>query len=223
MSRIIVALDGMKTEEMFNLANELRDKVWGFKVNDAILEGGVKNLEWLKDYGNIFLDPKLHDIPNTVKNQVRRMVDVGADLITCHTSGGLEMLQAAVEIGGDRILGVTVLTSLSDSDMYKVYGGDGGGDLFRLDLVAKLASIAQQAACWGIVCAPTDLAYIPSEVRTVTPGFRPKGLLANDDQKHVGGADDAKKATLIVIGRPITQAENPSQAAGEINAQLEVA
>lgn len=216
MSRIIVALDGMTTEQMFELAVRLKGKVWGFKVNDAILENGVKSLEWLKDYGNLFLDPKLYDIPNTVKNQVRRMIDVGADLITCHISGGLEMLEAAVETGGDRILGVTVLTSMSHHDTNIIYKDS------RAMLVAKMSILAKQTGCWGVVCAPTDLEYVANSLPTVTPGFRPAGLLANDDQKNVGGATEVQNSTLVVIGRPITQAFDPIIAVDEINAQLGV-
>jgi orotidine-5'-phosphate decarboxylase len=215
VSRVIVALDGMGPGPMFELARRLAGRVWGFKVNDGLLEGGAPGVSWLRDYGKLFLDPKLHDIPNTVRNQVRRLVDAGADLITCHASGGLEMLRAAVEAGGDRILGVTALTSLSGPDLDEVYG------LGRAEVVFNLAGIARRAGCWGIVCAPTDLGVIGDGLRTVTPGYRPRGLLPDDDQKNVGGAAAVRGATLVVVGRPITGAADPVAATEEINAQLE--
>ena len=214
MSRIIVALDGMDQHAMWNLASKLNGLVWGFKANDAILESGVKDLEWLTSFGKLFLDPKLLDIPNTVKNQVRRMVNSGADLITVHASGGQEMMTAAVQEGGNRILGVTVLTSMSDTEVGFVYS-----DL-RSNVVGRLAHSAHKAGCWGVVCAPGDLAWVPQGCNTVVPGFRPHGLVKGDDQKNIGGGDDVKLATLVVVGRPITQAEDPVKAAVSINELL---
>jgi orotidine-5'-phosphate decarboxylase len=213
-SRIVVALDGMDGAEMFALVTRLRGRVWGWKVNDGLLDGGAASLEWLKGYGGLFLDPKLHDIPNTVHNQVRRLVVAGADLITCHASGGLEMLRAAVDAGGERILGVTALTSLGDDDLDRIYG------VSRVGIVSNLAGIALDAGCWGVVCAAGDLVRVPAGLRTVVPGYRPQGLLPGDDQKVTGGSREVRGATLVVVGRPITRAADPVQVVDQINADL---
>src|SRR3954468_7479737 len=113
MNEIIVALDNMEQQAALELARSLSGKVWGFKVNDLLLEYGCSIVNSLKRHGNVFADPKLHDTPNTVRNSVKRLAFAGADLITCHIAGGVKMLQAAVdEAGKAKIIGVTMLTSL---------------------------------------------------------------------------------------------------------------
>jgi len=218
-SRIVVALDGMTRQQMLHLAEALLGRVWGFKVNDGLFDHGAAALSWLKEYGNLFLDAKLHDIPNTVRHQAKRLVDAGADLITCHASGGGEMLRAAVEAAPGRVLAITVLTSMSTDDLNLVYGGY--EELRRQDVVRNLLEVARSADIWGVVCSPQDLDVLPHGVRAVTPGYRPRGQLdPRDDQKAIGGAREAARAALVVVGRPITQAADPVQAADAINAEL---
>lgn len=227
MSKIIVALDGLTIKGMMELVTALSGKVWGFKVNDMLVDQGCRIIQELKPHGKVFADVKLFDIPNTVANSVSRLVKAKADLITVHASGGSEMLKAAVENGKDRdgngvILAVTVLTSMSDEEMNLIYGGRYALErLNRTDIVGDLASIAQKAGVWGVVCAPGDIAHIPAGVRTVVPGFRPDGKVELDDQKNTGGFTDVEGANLIVVGRPITYANDPVAVAEAYNAVLE--
>src|SRR5689334_17776634 len=115
--KIIVALDGMTRSEALELATALKGSVWGFKVNDLLIQCGLEIVRELKKFGGVFADPKLSDIPNTVGNSVRVLAAAGADLITVHASASAASLKAAVaEAGPSRILAITVLTSMSDED-----------------------------------------------------------------------------------------------------------
>jgi orotidine-5'-phosphate decarboxylase len=224
MSRIVVALDNMTAPQMLDLAKQLSGKVWGFKVNDALLEFGTSIIAQLKPFGKVFADPKLHDIPNTVANGVDRLVLAGADLITVHASGGVDMMWKAMEAGGPRILAVTILTSMTSQDIEAVYGVRDAAfhdDSVRHNMVARFAEMAMGANCWGVVCAAGDLPHVPAHIKTVVPGFRPKGLVAGDDQKNIGGFKEVKNATLVVVGRPITMAHDPVAVVDEFNKNLE--
>lgn len=217
MSRIVVALDNLSHDMSMQIARQVSGHVWGFKVNDLLMKFGVSIIGELARFGKVFADPKLFDIPNTVGNTVKVLTQAGADLITCHAAGGLEMLQKAVEVGGDRILAVTVLTSMSNEEILAIYGNEMG----RGDLVHGFSRIAQKAKCWGVVCAADDIALIPAGVRTVVPGFRPNGLVEGDDQKNVGGFKEAGSANLIVVGRPVTGSRSPLDVVKSYNKELE--
>ena len=110
--RVIVALDGMSESDAMALAERLSGSVWGFKVNDLLLHCGVPIVEKLKAYGGVFADPKLHDIPNTVKNGVSRLVSAGADILTIHASGGTAMIQAAMAARGSASGSASALTGI---------------------------------------------------------------------------------------------------------------
>lgn len=229
MNKIIVALDGMGIEASLKLARKLQGKVWGFKVNDILINTGKLIVETLKSYGNVFADPKFYDIPNTVANGVTRLAEAGADLITVHASGGISMMKAAVTAAKEvnsttKILAVTILTSYSNIEAQQVYGQQEGNytdEQARTNLVMKLAELAKQADIRGIVCSPKE----GEAVRSIFPGlivlpaFRPPGTALND-QIHTGGYAEAKIADYIVVGRPITQALDPVTATDEINAGL---
>jgi len=202
MSKVIVALDGMTLEDSLKLAEKLSGHVWGYKVNDLLLWEGCRVVTKLHAWGNVMCDPKLYDIPNTVSNAVKRMVDAGAGMITVHASAGTEVLQAAHKAaqGHAKILAITVLTS-DKMD-------------FRDHEVRKRAYIAQHAGVDGIVCAAPDLEKLKDvTLLKVVPGIRPPtAVVKGDDQVHTassipGGAD------FVVVGRPITQAENPLEVA----------
>jgi orotidine-5'-phosphate decarboxylase len=199
MSKVIVALDGMRYTEMIRLADLLKDRVWGFKVNDALLDHGARIIRDLKTVGaaHVMADPKLFDIPNTVENGVRVLVENGADFITVHTIAGKEVLQAAKKAAGDKckILGVTVLTS--DKMENRDYE------------VRKRAYIAQSAEIDGLVCAAGDLEKIKDIILfKVVPGIRPTGNVQGEDQVHVSSMIPPL-ADFVVVGRPISQASDP--------------
>jgi len=222
-SKVIVALDQISKKDALNLATALKGHVWGFKVNDLLIAEGTAIIENLKAFGNVFADSKLHDIPNTVANSVKRLSDSGADLITVHASGGIKMLEAAAtNSSSSKILAVTALTSLSETDTKTVYGKQPS------DLVIAFAKLAHSAGVPGIVCSPLELELLNSnaelkQLLKVTPGIRPSSYDKADDQTRVAtplGAINAG-ADLLVIGRPITQfKDSPQQAIDLLNSEL---
>lgn len=221
-SRVIVPLDGISEAEALELAQRLEGHVWGFKVNDLLMQSGLRIITALKAHGHVFADPKLHDIPNTVANGVRRLADVGADLITIHASGGSAMVAAARAASADaKILAVTVLTSMTDADAQAVYTDSAA------DAVTRLASLAVEAGAHGVVSSPLELPQLAADPTTaaalkVTPGVRPSGYGVADDQRRTRTPAEAVEAgaDLLVIGRPITGAADPVQAAVDINQSL---
>ena len=222
-SPVIVALDGMNQERALQLAEELRGEVWGFKVNDLLLDCGVEIIRRLSKFGHVFADPKLNDIPNTVSNSVRKLVAAGADLITVHGSAGEVALKKAKEAAGDsKILAITVLTSFAPSAAEYVFGKNVDA------AVTHFAGIAAQSGVDGVVCSPKELTLLSKEpalraLLKVTPGVRPAWYeSAGDDQSRTLTPREAMQAGagLLVIGRPITGAENPLEAARRVNQEL---
>ena len=221
-SKIIIPLDGKTEAESLALAEKLSGHVWGFKANDLLLECGLEIITKLKAYGNVFADPKLHDIPNTVANGIKRLSEAGADLITIHASGGSKMIQAAREAAGNsKVLAVTLLTSLGEEDSSRVY--DKNPD----DCVLSLATLAAESGAHGIVCSPKEVGMINSNEGTksllkVIPGIRPSWYGKADDQvrKKTPAEAVADGADLLVIGRPITGHEDPVEAAKLVNEEL---
>jgi orotidine-5'-phosphate decarboxylase len=198
--------------------------------------GGVKlGLEFFAAHGsdgvrqaasgqaNIFLDLKLHDIPNTVAGAVRAALALDPLLLTLHAAGGAAMLRAAVEARGSRrtkLLAVTVLTSLDDVDLTAT--GQMGPAAAQ---VRRLALLAQSAGVDGVVCSPQEVAMLRAacgqDFLLVVPGIRPAGA-AIGDQKRVQTPRAAIEAgaDYLVIGRPITEAADPAAAARAIFAEL---
>ncbi len=197
--QIIVALDGMSQIEAIRIAKILKDKVWGFKVNDLIYED-VLIIRKLKKYGKVFADVKLHDIPNTVANSINRLSKLNVDIITVHASGGIEMLKAAnLNKGKSKIIAVTVLTS---------------SELKYKNEVVDLVNQSIKAKVDGIVCSGYELESIKrlqgaKKLIRVVPGIR-STQDENNDQKRTMSAQEALGlgATYLVIGRPITHSKN---------------
>ncbi len=216
--RIAVALDVPTLEQAEALARRLAGEVGWFKVGlELFAAEGPAAVTAIREHGPMFLDVKLHDIPTTVGRAAERIAALGVGLLTVHAAGGATMLRAAVEGLGDggEVLGVTVLTSMSDDDLASVQTPSAASQ------VPHLARLAVDAGVPGLVCAPSDLMAVRSTVgsatRLVTPGVRPAG--AGDDD-HARAATPAAAladgADLLVIGRPITQAEDPVASAKAI-------
>jgi orotidine-5'-phosphate decarboxylase len=182
-----------------------------------------------KQGGRIFLDLKYHDIPNTVAKAVEAACGLGVDFLTIHATGGSAMMKAAAEAVGTakakglqvpKIIGVTLLTSISAD----VLRDELAVHLPPAPFAARLARLAAASGLDGIVCSPADLVEvtknIPSSFEIITPGIRPAGT-GLDDQARVATPQEAIKngATVLVIGRPITAASDPAQAAADICAQ----
>jgi len=177
----------------------------------------------------IFLDLKFHDIPNTVAKAVEAACGLGVDYMTIHTQGGVEMMKAAVEVASKalhrpKILGVTLLTSIDQS----MLNNDLSVQMKTAEYVLHLAKKAVEAGLDGLVCSAADLEMVapsvPSGLEIVTPGIRPAGADVND-QKRVATPSWAIKngATLLVIGRPITGADDPARAAADIVNEIKAA
>lgn len=207
--RVIIALDGMSAAWALRIARELQGLVWGFKVTDLLFED-IAIIRKLKKFGHVFADAKLYDIPNTVKNSVAKLSAAGADFITVHASGGVEMMRAAkANVGKSKIIAITVLTSK---------GGNVKKEVLRLVNNAKAAGVD------GVVCSAVELALI-SRVRgliKVVPGIRPLWYKNWDDQKRTATPAEAIRqgADFIVIGRPVTKAKNSRTALECIIAEI---
>jgi orotidine-5'-phosphate decarboxylase len=200
--------------------------------------GGVKlGLEFFAAHGpdgirkaaggqkNVFLDLKLHDIPETVARAVASAARIEAELLTVHTSGGYEMMSRAAEASRGRVklLGVTVLTSLAEDDLR----AEGIGQSIP-EMVKARARIAARAGLSGLVCSPHEIAAARAAAHgllTVVPGIRPGGPRAADDQKRVATAGQAAAdgADYLVVGRPLRDAAEPAEAFEALVREIEAA
>lgn len=226
---IFCAVDRPDLEGTLSLAQALAPHVGGIKLGlEFFAAQGPRGVEAVAALGlPIFLDLKLHDIPNTVAGAVREVAKLDVAMLTLHVSGGRTMLEAAVAaaIAASRrpwLLGVTVLTSLDGADLAAI-GVSAAPDRQAL-LLAKLAVAAGMD---GLVCSPLEIAGLRRALgqgpKIVVPGIRPEG--GGDDQKRVLGPAEALAlgADILVIGRPITRAPVPAEAAAAIARQLRLA
>jgi orotidine-5'-phosphate decarboxylase len=220
---VIVALDLGSAEEAVRLARAVAPHVGGFKIGLGLLHGpGPATIGALAALGKpVFADAKLHDIPTQVGAAARRLGEHGARWVTIHASGGAAMVEAAVEglAAGNPaagVLAVTVLTSLDDADLTAV-----GIPATPGKLVSRMAQVAAAARCEGVVCSPRELGIVGEvapELRRVTPGIRPAGTSGGDDQARTATPAEAIGfgADLLVVGRPITAAPDPAEAAAAL-------
>jgi orotidine-5'-phosphate decarboxylase len=220
--RLIVALDVPNASEAQRLVQKMGTSVNFYKVGLQLFtaEGPGVVRELVTSGRKVFLDLKLHDIPNTVAKAVQAATGLGASMLTIHGSGGASMLKAAVEAADRRlsILAVTVLTSLKDEDLEET--GFAAG---ILDQTLRIASLARACGCDGVVTSPREVAALrkmPGEgFQIVVPGVRPAGSEPNDQERVATPAQAISAgATHLVVGRPITAAADP---VGVANAILE--
>ena len=225
---IIVALDVPAADAALKLVEQLAPVSGGFKIGSELFtSAGPDIVRRIRERGAlVFLDLKFHDIPNTVAKAVAAAVQLDVQMLTVHTSGGLEMLKAAEQSAQESawrlgrtpplLLGVTVLTSL-DAAALKEIGLDANVEY----QVRRLATVATRAGLRGLVCSPQEVAKLrqalPPNMQLVTPGVR-TGAEKADDQKRMLTPREAitAGANWLVIGRPIYAAENPREAAEKI-------
>jgi orotidine-5'-phosphate decarboxylase len=222
--RIIVALDVPKLAAGLALADRLKGAVGCFKIGlELFTASGPDTVRWVKARGKVFLDLKLHDIPETVGRATAAAASLGVDLITVHSGGGRAMMARAAKEAherGARVIAVTVLTSLDEHDLEEVRIK---GPL--VELVIARAKLAQDAGCDGVVASPQEAAAIRAACGPgfliVTPGVRPAGASVGD-QKRVATPRSAVQAgaDYIVVGRPITGAPDARSAALAIAEEL---
>ncbi|WP_419806792.1 orotidine-5'-phosphate decarboxylase [Terriglobus sp.] len=227
--RLIVALDYPAREPALAMVDMLGDEVLWYKVGlELYLAEGVRVVEELRGRGkHVFLDLKLHDIPNTVAGAVRSAGRTGAELLTVHAMGGPAMVQSAVNAAAEmspglRIIAVTVLTSMNLQQLRAT-----GSYLSPERRVRRLANMAMLANAHGVVCSPQEVAALREIVFpkiTVVPGIRAEGA-ATDDQSRTATARQATLdgASMLVVGRPITRAANPRDAARSLLLEMDTA
>jgi orotidine-5'-phosphate decarboxylase len=225
---ICLALDTPELERAIALARTLRNAVGYLKIGmEFFYANGAKGYEAVAREGiPIFLDLKLHDIPNTVEQGLRSLMQLAPApaIVNVHAQGGLAMMQAARKAvpATTKLIAVTVLTSLSHEDCINT-GHD--PELTTADLAMTLAQLTHEAGLDGVVCSPHDIEVVrtvlPRDFLTVVPGIRPAGADAQD-QKRIATPKSAMDAgaDVLVIGRAITSAADPVRAAHDILASL---
>ena len=222
--KIIVALDSNNFSEIEKLVKSLKKEVYAFKIGyQFFFNFGL--IGYKKIYSicpKIFLDLKLHDIPNTVKNGLEALNKIKPILTTIHISGGDEMMKSSVKDKRfTKILGVSILTSIDSKQTKKFYNQKNVSTL-----VKKFAQEAKKNKLDGVVCSPQEIKHIRKIVGKnliiITPGIRITSKLKSDDQKRVETPKKALKlgANYLVIGRPITKSRDPLKTLKDINNSL---
>ena len=230
--RLIAALDVHTLDDVKKLVAELGDSVSYYKVGMELYYSiGREVIEYLnKENKEIFLDLKLHDIPNTVAEGLCSLMNLGVSMLNVHASGGYTMMKtaadklraAAREAGAKvpKIIAVTVLTSIGDDDWKKL-----GYTCPISEQVVRLAKLAKEAGLDGVVASPNEASLIREacgkDFLIVTPGVRPVWS-AKNDQSRIATPSAALKngATHLVVGRPIRTADSPKEAAEKIIAEM---
>ena len=227
-SKIIVALDYEKEAEALALVDQIDPSLCRLKVGKEMFT--TLGINFVKQFHqrnfDVFLDLKYHDIPNTVARAVRSAADLGVWMVDLHASGGLRMMEEAKKIlepyGKDAplLIAVTVLTSMEDLDLLQI-----GINASPMEQVLRLAHLTQRAGLDGVVCSPQEVEILRNtcgkEFKLVTPGIRPIGTDFGD-QRRVMTPTAAIRAgsDYLVIGRPITQADNPAEVLRSINVSI---
>ena len=227
-SKIIVALDYEKESDALALVDQIDPSLCRLKVGKEMFTTlGMNFVKQLHQRNfDVFLDLKYHDIPNTVARAVRSAADLGVWMVDLHASGGLRMMEEAKRIlepyGKDAplLIAVTVLTSMEDLDLLQI-----GINASPMEQVLRLAHLTQCAGLDGVVCSPQEVEILRNacgeDFKLVTPGIRPIGADFGD-QRRVMTPTAAIRAgsDYLVIGRPITKADNPVEVLRSINASI---
>jgi orotidine-5'-phosphate decarboxylase len=228
--RLIVALDVPGATQARRIVQTLGGAVTTYKIGKQLFtaEGPQVVRDLVSSGRKVFLDLKFHDIPNTVAAAVKAAAQLGVSMMTVHASGGSKMLQAAVEAAVQSpaapvILAVTVLTSLSDSDLQEL--GIAGNVTSQ---VLRLGALARAAGCGGLVASAQEAQELRrrlgEDFAIVTPGIRPPDSATGDQARVVTPRDAiAAGATHLVVGRPILDAPDPARAAQQIVQEIEAA
>ncbi len=231
-NQVFCALDTTDPAAAFRLAQSLSGLVGGLKLGlEFFTANGPAGVAEVAQGGvPLFLDLKFHDIPNTVAGAVRAAVRLAPKMFTVHAAGGVEMMRAAVDAAGEAsaklgvarpaCLAVTVLTSMAADDLAET--GVSGA---LLDQVKRLAGLAQAAGADGVVCSPKEVSALRAlcgeDFHLVIPGIRPLWAATNDQKRVLTPAEAVEAgADWLVIGRPITAAADPAEAARRIQAEL---
>lgn len=224
----IVALDFSSAKDALSLVDRLGDQCSFYKVGSELFTAAGPDVvnQLRKRQRSVFLDVKLHDIPNTVAGAVKSAKAMGVALITVHASGGEAMVRAAVDAAGAQdevgILGVTVLTSLTGGEVADSWGRDSVEPLAE---VLRLAGLVERTGAHGIVCSGLEAAAVRKQfenrLNLLVPGVRPAGEATHDQARVVTPGDAVRAgARYIVVGRAVTKATDPSAAMERINQEI---
>ncbi|GEK12765.1 orotidine-5'-phosphate decarboxylase [Aliivibrio fischeri] len=226
--KVIVALDYDNQADAFAFVDKIDPSSCRLKVGKEMFTlFGPEFVKELHKRGfSVFLDLKFHDIPNTCSKAVRAAAEMGVWMVNVHASGGERMMTASREIlepyGKDRplLIGVTVLTSMEQQDLAGI-----GLDIAPQEQVKRLAALTKNSGLDGVVCSAQEASMLKANLgkdfQLVTPGIRPAGADVGDQKRIMTPIDAITSGSdYLVIGRPITQAENPSQVLNEINLSL---
>lgn len=219
---IILALDEFGLDESLRLTEQVGERVYALKIHNLFDQHGYAAVEKLRAAGapRVWVDAKLHDIPNTVKLRAQAIADSGAEIISVHASGGIDMMIAAIEANISEVFAISVLTSLSEEDAHLLHGQPSRAEVLHLARDAKLAGVH------GIVCSPKEVGVLSKRkeltgLKFVVPGVRSIGVNIGDQQRV-----DTPEATIkagashLVIGRQITRAANPLEALKQVESEV---
>lgn len=225
--RLLVAMDFNNKEDCLNLAKQLNPEDCRLKIGKELFTAaGPAVVDAVQSLGfEVFLDLKFHDIPNTVAGAVKSAANLGVWMVNVHASGGRRMMEAAAEAlvlfsHKPLLIAVTVLTSMDQSDLAEL-----GIQEPPEAVVQRFAALAKAAGMQGVVCSAVEAAQMKtlhdSEFVTVTPGIRPANAEVGDQRRVVTPEQAiANGSDFIVVGRPITQAEDPAAACAAIAASI---
>jgi orotidine-5'-phosphate decarboxylase len=227
--KVIIALDVSSREEALHLVKHLHDLAGMFKVGSQLFmaAGAPIVREIIDTGGQVFLDLKFHDIPNTVRHAAVEAAKLGISMMTIHASGGRPMMEAVAKVLGDKfgerkptVVAVTILTSLDTKALFEM-----GWEMPMDEQVQRLALLAQECGIDGVVCSPREIQVVRKVVepkfKIVTPGIRlPDQSL--DDQQRIASPREALSsgADYIVVGRPVTQAADSRSALERLLEQM---
>lgn len=229
VDRLVVALDVPTAAEALDLAGRLQGRVGMFKVGlELFCAEGPSFIRQVQAFAPVFLDLKLHDIPTTVRRALDALLPLDPALVDVHTQGGPAMMEAAAEAvrahrqrgGRTRLLGVTVLTSLDREALTRLGLATDPGDM-----ALHLARLAKDCGCDGVVCSAQEASPVRAACgegfHRLTPGIRPRDGAVQDQARVVTPAQALRDgATWLVVGRPITRAQDPAAAADAILAEM---
>jgi orotidine-5'-phosphate decarboxylase len=217
-SKIILPLDHTPWEQAVDIMEKTRGLVWGYKIRRAVLERGLGVVDAIKAFGKVMLDFKLYDIPSAMTESLQMHIDAGVDITTVHCTSDYD--PPSQGLAKDRIAGVTILTSMDAEHFKRYYRGE-----TIIDMVERMAEDAVPRYAY-LVCSPRELVRIRAlALKKICPGIRPAWYDRSDDQRRSTTPAEAIRngADLLVIGRPLLQADDLLAAIHKTNAEIRAA
>ena len=225
-SKVILAADELSLDKCLELVSKIGPQLYAIKIHNIYDQYGPGVVKRLLGAGanHIWVDAKLHDIPNTVGLRAKAIKDSGANILTVHASGELEMMWAALQNGPEQIFAITVLTSLDEEEVHLLHGHSSKATVLYLARLAKLAG------CTGVVCSPKEVGILAKRhelvgglkgLKLVVPGVRSVGQSAGDQQRVDTPANAIKAgANYLVVGRQLTETKDPIETLKKLEEEI---